>query len=72
MRARCRLSPDEIEFLYSLLIDLGVEVIDEKRQELGGLLGGRRVPEAYLDVTIDHTADDPVRVYLREIGRSLC
>jgi RNA polymerase primary sigma factor len=62
------LAPDEVEFLYSLLGDLGVEVEEEQAEE----------PEDFseeeeflslLDVTIDHTVDDPVRMYLREIGK---
>jgi len=61
------LSPEDLEFVYSLLGEMGVEVgeIEEdledfsEEEEFLGLL----------DVTIDHTVDDPVRVYLREIGR---
>jgi RNA polymerase primary sigma factor len=61
------LSPEETEFLYSLLNDMGVEVEGEE-----GALGDYAEEEEflnYLDVTIDHTVDDPVRVYLREIGQ---
>ncbi len=62
------LSPEELESLYSMLAEMGVEVIDEQAEELGDLTE----EEAFLgrlDVTIDHSLDDPVRIYLREIGR---
>jgi RNA polymerase primary sigma factor len=62
------LSASEVEFLYSLLSDLGVEVIDEEAEELGDFTQEEEFL-SLLDVTIDHTVDDPVRMYLREIGR---
>jgi len=62
------LSPDEVEFLYSLLVDMGVEVIEEEAEELSDFSEEEEFLN-YLDVTIDHTVDDPVRMYLREIGR---
>jgi len=62
------LSPDEMEFLYSLLTEMGVEVSDEQAEELGDFSEEEEFL-SFLDVTIDHTVDDPVRMYLREIGR---
>jgi RNA polymerase primary sigma factor len=62
------LSPDDLEFLYSLLFDLGVEVVDERADELGDFTQEEEFL-GLLDVTIDHSVDDPVRMYLREIGR---
>ncbi|OFW60650.1 MAG: RNA polymerase sigma factor RpoD [Actinobacteria bacterium RBG_16_64_13] len=62
------LSPGEAEFLYSLLGDLGVEVVDEQAEESGDFAEEEEFLN-YLDVTIDHTVDDPVRMYLREIGQ---
>ena len=62
------LSPDEVEFLYSLLVDMGVEVVDEQAEELGDFAEEEEFL-SFLDVTIDHTVDDPVRMYLREIGK---
>jgi RNA polymerase primary sigma factor len=63
------LSPDEVEFLYSLLMDMGVEVVDEQEEEELGDFSEEEEFLNLLDVTIDHTADDPVRMYLREIGQ---
>ena len=62
------LSPEETEFLYSLLTDMGVEVVEGEEEELGDYAEEEEFL-TYLDVTIDHTVDDPVRVYLREIGQ---
>jgi RNA polymerase primary sigma factor len=62
------LSPDDVEFLYSMLLDLGVEVIDDRVEEPGDFSEEEEFL-GYLDVTIDHTVDDPVRIYLREIGK---
>jgi len=62
------LSPEELESLYSVLVDMGVEVVDEEAEDLGDLTEGEAFLE-HLDVTIDHNVDDPVRMYLREIGK---
>jgi RNA polymerase primary sigma factor len=62
------LSPEETEFLYSLLTDMGVQVTHGADEELGDFAEEEEFL-GYLDVTIDHTAEDPVRVYLREIGQ---
>jgi RNA polymerase primary sigma factor len=62
------LAPDEVEFLYSLLGEAGVELADEKDEELADFSEEEEFL-SLLDVTIDHTVDDPVRMYLREIGK---
>jgi len=62
------LTPDETEFLYSLLADMGIEVVGEDADGLGDLEDEEEFL-SQLDVTIDHNVDDPVRMYLREIGR---
>lgn len=62
------LSPEQLEALYSTLVEMGIEVVDEQARDLGDLTE----EEAFLgrlDVTIDHSVDDPVRIYLREIGK---
>jgi RNA polymerase primary sigma factor len=62
------LSPEELEFVYSLLGEMGVEVGDVEVEDLEDFSEEEEFLEL-LDVTIDHTVDDPVRMYLREIGR---
>ncbi len=62
------MSPDEVELLYSQLVDMGVEIIDERVEELDDFSEEEEFLNC-LDVTIDHSVDDPVRMYLREIGQ---
>ncbi len=62
------LSPEELEGLYSSLLEMGVEVTDEQAEDLGDLTEEEAFL-GHLDVTIDHSVDDPVRIYLREIGK---
>jgi RNA polymerase primary sigma factor len=61
------LSPEELEALYSILIDKGIEVVDEEDDLVD--LAEEEAFLGHLDVTIDHSVQDPVRMYLREIGR---
>ncbi len=62
------LSPEEIEFLFSLLVDMGVQIAEEQEEEFEDFGEGEDFLSS-LEVTIDKTVDDPVRMYLREIGR---
>lgn len=62
------LSPEDLEFVYSLLGEMGVEVGELEEEELEDFSEEEEFLEL-LDVTIDHTVDDPVRMYLREIGK---
>ncbi len=62
------LTPGDLEFIYSLLLDLGVEVVDERTSEFEDFSEEEEFL-GLLDVTIDHSVDDPVRMYLREIGK---
>jgi len=61
------LSPEETELLYSLVADLGIEVIEQEADSED--LAEEEDFLSQLDLTVDHTADDPVRMYLREIGQ---
>jgi RNA polymerase primary sigma factor len=62
------LSPDELEGLYSTLLDLGIEITEDGVDELEDFSDAEEFL-GQLDVTIDHSVDDPVRMYLREIGK---
>lgn len=63
-------SPDDVEFIYSLLGDMGVDVVEsEAEEDEEDDLSEQEEFLSLLDVTIDHTVDDPVRMYLREIGK---
>jgi RNA polymerase primary sigma factor len=63
------LSAEDVEFVYSLLGDLGVEVVEEEEEGEPEDIAEAEEFLSLLDVTIDHTVDDPVRMYLREIGK---
>ncbi len=62
------LTPEDLEFVYSLLGEMGVEVGELGEEDLEDFSEEEEFLEL-LDVTIDHTVDDPVRMYLREIGK---
>ena len=71
------LTTEQIEAVYTRLLDLGVDVVDESvPAPLDALTEGNqtRVPwhldsESALDLSIDMPTTDPVRMYLKEIGR---
>jgi RNA polymerase primary sigma factor len=62
------LTPEDLEFVYSLLLEMGVEVGDIEEEDLEDFSEEEEFL-GLLDVTIDHTVDDPVRMYLCEIGK---
>jgi len=74
--AELDLTTEQIEAMYTSLLDQGIEVVDgsslecEDDLELEGSseqADWRRVDE--LDLTVDVPTTDPVRMYLKEIGR---
>ena len=62
------LTPEDLEFVYSLLGEMGVEIGEAAEEELEDFSEEEEFLEL-LDVTVDHSVDDPVRMYLREIGK---
>jgi len=58
------MSTDEIEELYSQLIDLSVEVYEQSPVATGVL----EQPEPTLDLSIETISHDPLRLYLKEAG----
>ncbi len=74
--AELDLTTEQIEVMYTALLDQGIEVVDEgsldpdEDLELDGgeqMEWRRGVDE--LDLTVDVPTTDPVRMYLKEIGR---
>ena len=72
------LSTEQIEHMYTTLLDQGIEVADEAPGELedDAELEGRsqkrewrRGANEQLDLSVDVPTTDPVRMYLKEIGR---
>ncbi len=75
--AEVDLTTEQIELVYTTLLDQGIDVIDEScadsddELELDAQseqLDWRRGPEE-LDLSVDVPTTDPVRMYLKEIGR---
>jgi len=64
---------EQIEEVYAELMELGIEVLDEAKDFMAGAKEELFVEEeADLDTALDlegMSIDDPVRMYLREIGR---
>lgn len=74
--AELDLSTEQIEAMYTSLLDQGIEVVDENAMEAdedldpegrAKQLERRRVDG--LDLSVDVPTTDPVRMYLKEIGR---
>ncbi|HHY36523.1 MAG TPA: RNA polymerase sigma factor RpoD [Firmicutes bacterium] len=63
------LDPDQIDRIYEVLTEMGIEVIDEGEGDKEG------APDTSVEEDLDLTVpegiaiDDPVRMYLKEIGR---
>jgi RNA polymerase primary sigma factor len=75
--AEIDLTTEQIELMYTTLLDQGIEVVDEacsdgdEELELdarGEQQDWRRASDE-LDLTVDVPTTDPVRMYLKEIGR---
>ena len=74
--AEIDLTTEQIELMYTTLLDQGIEVIDEScadsDEELeldAGDAPGWRHGVDELDLSVDVPTTDPVRMYLKEIGR---
>ena len=72
--AEVDLTTEQIELMYTALLDQGIEVVDESCAELdddsdsNGRSDWRRGVDE-LDLSVDVPTTDPVRMYLKEIGR---
>lgn len=61
------LEPDQIEKVYEMIENVGVEVVGDIEEELEDI----KVTEEELDLSVPEGVgtDDPVRMYLKEIGK---
>ena len=75
--AEIDLTTEQIELMYTALLDQGIEVVDEPSADgdedleldaRGEQLDWRRGSDE-LDLSVDVPTTDPVRMYLKEIGR---
>jgi RNA polymerase primary sigma factor len=63
-------SPDELEGLYNLLFELGVEIVEPEEQvEAAEDYSEEEAFLGQLELAVDHSSSDPVRLYLKEIGK---
>jgi RNA polymerase primary sigma factor len=78
MLSEVDLTTEQIELMYTTLLDQGIEVVDEsgvdsdEELELDGQADKGEWPRGgsdELDLTVDVPTTDPVRMYLKEIGR---
>jgi len=66
------LSKEQIENIYDVLQNLGIEIISEDDEDLDVITRSKKEEQALkkkLDLTIKSPTNDPVRMYLKEIGK---
>ncbi len=65
------LSPEDVEDLYSRLNELGLQITEADDEETAVDRDYSEEEEflSKMDLAIDHSASDPVRLYLKEIGK---
>jgi RNA polymerase primary sigma factor len=69
------LTPDQVDSVFVLLSDMGIEITDEAVEEIkeemeaGGDRTGRGKSAEVLDLSVQPATNDPVRMYLKEIGK---
>ena len=69
------LTPDQVDSVFVLLSDMGIEITDEAVDEIKEEMeeeetrGKRRKTAGELDLSVQPVTNDPVRMYLKEIGK---
>ena len=65
------LTPDEIEDLYETFSNKGIEIVDDSNRAQAEVDEDKSEEEVDIDLSIPEgiSIDDPVRMYLKEIGR---
>jgi len=65
------LTPDEIDDLYETFSNKGIEIVDDSNRAQAEVDEDKSEEEVDIDLSIPESIsiDDPVRVYLKEIGR---
>jgi len=64
------LSPEQLEELFALLSDQGVELLEGDELHAVELPGSGREDGPALDLSFSTSTSDPVRLYLKEIGKT--
>lgn len=66
------LSKEQIENIYDVIQNLGIEVVSEDDDDIDNIVSKKKEEEVLkkkLDLTIKSPTNDPVRMYLKEIGK---
>jgi RNA polymerase primary sigma factor len=67
------LTTDQIENIYDVLQNLGIEIVNENDEVIEGESAAQKndeeSPAKELDLTVKSPTNDPVRMYLKEIGK---
>ncbi len=66
------LTPDQIDGVYTLFADLGIDILEGDAAADGDTVAETKPEEeviAQLDLSVKTPTNDPVRMYLKEIGR---
>jgi len=69
------LTPDQVDSVFVLLSDMGIEITDEAVDEIKEEMeeetrkGGGKSSSEDLDLSVQPATNDPVRMYLKEIGK---
>lgn len=66
------LTKDQIENIYDVIQNLGIEVVSEEDEDIDNIIEKKReehILDQKLDLTVKSPTNDPVRMYLKEIGK---
>jgi RNA polymerase primary sigma factor len=64
------LTPDQIDAIYNLFADLGIDILEPETGGLADAVEGKGDEDApKLDLSVKTLTNDPVRMYLKEIGK---
>jgi RNA polymerase primary sigma factor len=64
-------SSEDMDFLFQLLDDEGIDIMEKQRPEESPVVTKRHAPEPHLEYDPDlERTNDPVKMYLREMGQT--
>ena len=66
------LTKEQIENIYDVIQNLGIEIVSENNDDIDNIIQAKKEVEVLrkkLDFTVKSPTNDPVRMYLKEIGK---